>query len=63
MSIQMLEKFLFGAPGAAQMPFKHFCNKLGIVNKLYVNICSVPKGRELWFFYSIVDVLQGYLKS
>lgn len=61
-AFQMLENVLFRAPGAVQMPFKHFYDKLGIVNKLYINICSVPKPRELpteETFYGIVDVLQG----
>lgn len=63
MSFPNVRKFVFfGAPGAVQMPFKHFNDKLGIVNKLYINICSVPKPRQLpteETFYGIVDVLQG----
>lgn len=56
----MLENVLFGA---VQM---HFCDKLGTVNKLYINIFSLPKPRELpteETFYRIVDVLQGLFQK
>jgi len=41
----MLGNVLFEAPGAIQMQFKHFYDNL---NKMYKNICSVPKPRAAY---------------